>query len=214
MRSYPWSPSIVKTLTAKGADPNNLNEWHSTTVLHLAAGAGHRDIVETLLANGADPKLRDRNGRKTCQRTRAGIIKEAIQNFMSVPHSLQFYCRASIRSRLIKCRPDNGLTIKEVAGNCRCRHRWRSMYIARCHCRASPGCIISTVSVVFLMVSTNGINSRFAVIRRACKGGTTSARSPVRWITVLGQTANRQILSRLIAEPSSKGQDDNTNSVF
>ena len=112
---FGWKDRVEAAL-ANGADPNNLNGRHSATALHLAAAAGHRDIVETLLANGADPKLKNGNGLTTCQCARAETIKEAIQNFMTVPHSLQFYCRASIRGRLIKCLPDNGLPIKEAAG--------------------------------------------------------------------------------------------------
>ena len=110
-----WKEQVEEALV-NGADPNILIVLPYSRPLHLAAGAGHRDIVETLLANGADPKLRDSNGRTACQCARAEPIKEAIHNFMSAPHSLQFYCRASIRSRLIKYRPDNGLPIKEAAG--------------------------------------------------------------------------------------------------
>ena len=110
-----WQDQVVEAL-ANGADPNIAFSWYLDTPLHLAAAAGHRDIVEILLVNGADTKLRDWSGKTACQCARAETIKEAIQNFMSVPHSLQFYCRASIRSRLIKCLPDNGLPIKEAAG--------------------------------------------------------------------------------------------------
>ena len=122
---FEWKDQIKEALV-NGADPNiplytradpfTSNSYHLNTPLHLAAAAGHRDIVETLLVNGADPKLKNGNGLTACQCARAETIKEAIQNFMTVPHSLQFYCRASIRGRLIKCLPDNGLPIKEAAG--------------------------------------------------------------------------------------------------
>ena len=112
---FGWKGQVEEALV-NGADPNIPYGWHCTTPLHLAAAGGHRNIVETLLVNGSDPKLKKRNGRTACQCARAEPIKEAIQNFMSAPHSLQFYCRASIRSRLIKCLPDNGLPIKEAAG--------------------------------------------------------------------------------------------------
>ena len=110
-----WKGQVEEALV-NGADPNIniLHGWLCTTPLHLAAAAGHRDIVETLLVNGADPKLKDWNGRTAWQCASTEIIKEAIRNFMSVPHSLQFYCRASIRGRLIKCLPENGLPIKQA----------------------------------------------------------------------------------------------------
>uniref|UniRef100_UPI0021495D3B ankyrin repeat domain-containing protein n=1 Tax=Endozoicomonas sp. ONNA2 TaxID=2828741 RepID=UPI0021495D3B len=106
-----WKDQIKEALV-NGADPNIPLDtgtdpyisvsYHLNTLLHLAAGAGQRDIVETLLVNGADPKLKNKNGLTACQCASVEPIKEAIRNFMSVPHSLQFYCRASIRSRLIK----------------------------------------------------------------------------------------------------------------
>ena len=108
-----WKDQLEEALV-NGADPNIPHGWQCSTPLHLAADAGHRDIVETLLVNGADPKLKDWDGRTAWQCAKTEIIKEAIQNFMSVPRSLQSCCRASIRSRLIKCLPDNGLPIKQA----------------------------------------------------------------------------------------------------
>ena len=109
---FGWKDKVEAAL-ANGADPNNLNGRHSATALHLAAAAGHRDIVETLLANGADPKLKDMLGYTVFNRATAETL-QAIENFMSAPRSLQFCCRASIRSRLVKCLPDHGLPIKEA----------------------------------------------------------------------------------------------------
>ena len=111
---FGWKDRVEAAL-ANGADPNNPYGPHWTTALHLAAAAGHCDIVETLLANGADPKLKDVHGCTVFKHATAETL-QAIENFMSAPRSLQFYCRASIRSRLIKCLPDNGLPIKEAAG--------------------------------------------------------------------------------------------------
>ncbi|WP_257263897.1 ankyrin repeat domain-containing protein [Endozoicomonas sp. ONNA2] len=111
---FGWKDRVEAAL-ANGADPNNPYGSHSATALHLAAAAGHCDIVETLLANGADPKLKDVFGCTVFNHATAETL-QAIENFISVPRSLQFYCRASIRSRLVKCLPDNGLPIKEAAG--------------------------------------------------------------------------------------------------
>ncbi|XP_069976493.1 myotrophin [Penaeus vannamei] len=36
--------------------------WRSSQPLHVAAGKGHREIVEALLAGGADPNAQDRKG--------------------------------------------------------------------------------------------------------------------------------------------------------
>ena len=109
---FGWKDKVEAAL-ANGADPNNLNGRHSATALHLAAAEDHRDIVVTLLANGADLKLKDMLGYTVFNRATAETL-QAIENFMSVPRSLQFYCRASIRSRLVKCLPDHGLPIKEA----------------------------------------------------------------------------------------------------
>ena len=107
-----WKDQVEAAL-ANGADPN-IPDFYHKTLLHRAAEDGHFDIVKTLLVNGADPKFKDWNGRTACQCAMTEAIKEAIQHFMSVPHSLQFYCRASIRGRLVKCLPDNGLPMKEA----------------------------------------------------------------------------------------------------
>ena len=107
-----WKDQVEAALI-NGADPNIPDDHHGS-VLHLAAAYGHRDIVETLLVNGADPTLKNRDGWKAWQCARTVVMKDVIQNFMSVPHSLQLYCRACIRGRLIKCLPDHGLPIKEA----------------------------------------------------------------------------------------------------
>ncbi|MGI2029209.1 ankyrin repeat domain-containing protein [Endozoicomonas acroporae] len=107
-----WKDQVEAALV-NGADPNKPDFCHKTQ-LHRAAEAGHCDIVKTLLVNGADPKFKDWNGRTACQCAMTEAIKEAIQHFMAEPHSLQFYCRASIRGRLVKCLHDNGLPMKEA----------------------------------------------------------------------------------------------------
>ena len=109
---FGWKDQVEAALL-NGADPNITDVWYSPP-LHLAAASGHRDIVKILLYNGSDPKLKDWDKRTAWQCARPKVIEEVILNFMSVPHSLQFYCRASIRGRLIKCLPDNGLPIEQA----------------------------------------------------------------------------------------------------
>jgi ankyrin repeat protein len=50
---------MTRELLARGADPN-IADKEGHTALHLAAGAGHLQVVTDLLRRRADPGIRDK----------------------------------------------------------------------------------------------------------------------------------------------------------
>jgi len=67
----------------QGLDLNS-GDYDKRTCLHLAAAAGHIDIVKFLIENGADPSPRDRWGATPLNDAQDPAIIQYIENHGSV----------------------------------------------------------------------------------------------------------------------------------
>ncbi len=78
--------TVVKSLLARGADPNAADVNRRKTPLHLAAAAGHLAVVKALLAAGADPSLVDSDGFTPAERARDAGYTDVVAALKAAEH--------------------------------------------------------------------------------------------------------------------------------
>jgi len=74
--------SKISELLAAGADPNAVDSFEGTTVLHYAAFFGHLEVVKAMIAGGADPNYASKYSGDT------PLILSAIRNYPEVASEL------------------------------------------------------------------------------------------------------------------------------
>jgi hypothetical protein len=95
--------ALVRTLIARGADPN-LRDAQGSTALHAAAHMGYRDVITLLLTRGASVDVRDADGESVADWARDADIARLLEGQSFAPRVLDALLDASQIDRLLALR--------------------------------------------------------------------------------------------------------------